>query len=78
MPGYIDVGKAVEVARRLLDEKAEVMRNIDTVRSDLRNAVDRKETTPEQTKWIGETFPLRERATKNKGGPTAVPAAKAA
>lgn len=66
MAGYIDVGAAIKVAEKMLKEKAEVMRNIDTVRSDLRNAVDRKETTPDQTKWIGETFPVRERTSKNK------------
>ena len=36
------------------------------LRTDLRNAVSRKETTPEQTRWIGEQFPLRERKSKNK------------
>lgn len=64
--GYIDVDAAIKVAQKMLKEKAAVMKNIDTVRSDLRNAVDRKETNAEQSKWIGETFPVRERVTKNK------------
>ena len=64
--GYIDVDAAIKVAKRLITEKAAVMQNLDTVRTDLRNAVSRKETTPEQTQWIGEVFPLRERKTKNK------------
>ena len=76
--GYIDVDKAIEAAKRLITEKMAVMKNIDTVRSDLRNAVDRKETSPEQTKWIGETFPVRERQTKNKGADKPVEVPKAA
>lgn len=64
MAGYIDVSAAIKVAEKLLKDKSEIMRNIDTVRSDLRNAVDRKETDAEQTKWIGEQFPVAQRERK--------------
>ena len=66
MPGYMDVDAAIKVAKKFLGEKRVIMVQLDTVRTDLRNAVSRKETTPEQTKWIGEQFPLRERKSKNK------------
>ena len=66
MPGYMDVDAAIKVAKKILGEKRVIMVQLDTVRTDLRNAVSRKETTPEQTKWIGEQFPLRERKSKNK------------
>ena len=66
MPGYMDVDAAIKVAKKILGEKRVIMVQLDTVRTDLRNAVSRKETTPEQTRWIGEQFPLRERKSKNK------------
>ena len=66
MPGYMDVDAAIKVATKLLGEKRVIMVQLDTVRTDLRNAVARKEASPEQTKWIGEQFPLRERKSKNK------------
>lgn len=59
--GYMDVPKAVAEAKRLLAKKVDLNKEIDTVRSDLRNAVNRGETDESQTKWIGEQFPLRER-----------------
>jgi hypothetical protein len=59
MAGYMNVPAAIEVAKRLLTEKQAVLKNIDTVRADLRHAVTRKETDPEQTKWIGEQFPAK-------------------
>lgn len=67
MAGYMDVGKAIETAQALVKEKRKLLASIDTVRSDLRHAVTRKETTAEQTKWIEETFPLRERKRTPKG-----------
>ena len=66
MPGYMDVDAAIKVAKKILGEKRVIMVQLDTVRTDLRNTVSRKETTPEQTRWIGEQFPLRERKSKNK------------
>ena len=66
MPGYMDVDAAIKVAKKILGEKRVIIVQLDTVRTDLRNAVSRKETTPEQTRWIGEQFPLRERKSKNK------------
>ena len=66
MPGYMDVDAAIKVATKLLGEKRVIMVQLDTVRTDLRNAVARKEASPEQTKWIEEQFPLRERKSKNK------------
>jgi hypothetical protein len=63
--GYMDVDKAIEAAKKALAQKRAVMKIIDTVRSDLRNALERKEVTPEQAKWIGETFPIR---TRERGG----------
>ena len=61
MAGYMDVDAAMGVAKGLLKQKSALLKSIDTVRSDLRNAVERKETNADQTKWIGETFPVRER-----------------
>lgn len=68
MPGYMDVPAAIEVAKKHLADKRRVLKLIDTVRSDLRNAVDRKETNKEQTDWIEGTFPIRERKRKPKNG----------
>ena len=64
--GYMNVDAAIEIAQTKLKAKAAILKEIDTIRSDLRNAVARKETTPEQTKWIGEQFPIRERKRKKK------------
>lgn len=66
MPGYMDIPAAIGVAKKMLDEKRQLLKNIDTVRADLRHAVERKEATPEQAKWIEETFPIRERNRKPK------------
>jgi hypothetical protein len=59
--GYMNVSAAIKVAERLLKEKADLFKKIDTVRSDLRNAVIRKEANETEVKWIEETFPVRER-----------------
>jgi hypothetical protein len=75
MAGYMDVDKAIETAKKLVGEKRAVLAQIDTVRSDLRHAVTRKETSSEQTKWIEETFPIRERTRKPKAATTAAAAA---
>ena len=61
MPGYMNVPAAIDEAKKLLDRKAKLLTSIDTVRSDLRNAVERKEADADQTKWIEEQFPVRER-----------------
>lgn len=73
--GYMNVDAAIDIAQAKLKAKAAILKEIDTIRSDLRNAVSRRETTPEQTKWIGEQFPMRERKRKKKGEQTAPPAA---
>lgn len=62
--GYIDVPKAMEMAKKIVAEKEEVYERLDIVRADLRNAVKLKETTPEQTAWIEENFPVRQRKAK--------------
>ena len=61
MAGYINVEAALAEAKKLLAAKTKVMEEIDIVRTDLRNAVKRKEANAEQAKWIGEQFPLQER-----------------
>jgi hypothetical protein len=70
MPGskYIDVAAAIQEAEKVLAEKSDVMERQDIIRTDLRNAVKMKAATPEQAKWIGEHFPMRQRQSKNKGG----------
>lgn len=66
MPGYMDVPKAIETAKQLLGNKRVLTKQIDTVRSDLRNAVTRKECTAADAQWVEETFPVRERNRKSK------------
>ena len=60
---YIDVNAAIEAAKQALAEKQSAMDKVAIIRTDLRNAVTLGATTPEQTKWIEEQFPLRERET---------------
>lgn len=64
MAGYMNIPAAIETAKKLLAEKRVLLTQIDTVRSDLRNAVVRKEGTTEEQKWIGENFPVRHRTRK--------------
>lgn len=66
MPAYMDLPKAIEAAKEAVKQRQASLKILDTIRSDLRNAVERKETTPEQAKWIMETFPIRERTRKSK------------
>jgi hypothetical protein len=63
---YINVDQAIKEAKKITEDKAEVLRKLNIVRTDLRNAVDMGGCTPEQIKFITETFPIRERKTKNK------------
>lgn len=72
MAGYMDVGAAIKTAESLLDKKRQLLQQIDTVRTDLRNAATRNEGTPEQRQWIETHFPIRERKKKSK--PAAVAA----
>lgn len=61
--GYIDVDAAIREAKKLQGEKDSVLQRLSIIRTDLRNAVTMKAANAEQTKWIEEQFPLRERTT---------------
>lgn len=63
MASYINVDTAISEAKRLQREKAKILEQLAIVRTDLRNAVTTKATSAEQTKWIEEQFPIRERET---------------
>lgn len=65
MPSYMDIPKAIEAAKLAIKQRQASLRNMDTIRHDLRNAVERKETSADEAKWILETFPLRERTRKS-------------
>lgn len=73
MAGYMNVDVAIEEAKKALASKRQVLKIIDTIRSDLRNAVDRQEVNEGQRKWIGEHFPMRERKRKSKDAKTPTP-----
>lgn len=60
---YIDVDAAIASAKKSMAEKNAATAKVGIVRNDLRNAVTMGATTPEQTKWIEEHFPARERVT---------------
>lgn len=62
--GYIDVPKALNTARKLVAEYETVMSRIGIVRTDLRNAVELGDATPEQATEIAAMFPKRERKSK--------------
>jgi hypothetical protein len=66
MPGYMDVGAAINTAEKLLREKTALFKKIDTVRTDLRNSMTRGEPTADQSKWIEQHFPVRERVRRKK------------
>lgn len=63
MAAYIDVKAAIQEAEAILKEKGKIMDKLAIVRSDLRNAITMGVANPEQTKWIEEQFPVRERTT---------------
>lgn len=63
MSAYIDVSAAIKEAERLLAEKAKVMEKVAIIRTDLRNSITMGVANPEQTKWIEEQFPQKERIT---------------
>lgn len=66
MAGYMDVTAAISTAEDLLTRKRKLLKEIDTVRTDLRNSSTRKEGTPEQRQWIETHFPIRERKRTTK------------
>lgn len=66
MAGYINVDAAINESRKLLKEKSDVLKKIDIVRTDLRNAAELGDVSDAQRKYITETFPKRERKSKNK------------
>ena len=66
MSGYINVDAAIKAAKDALEAKRVILEQIAIVRTDLRHAVTMGATSPEQTKWIEEQFPLRERTTDPK------------
>lgn len=69
--GYMDVDKAIEAAKEAIKQRQASLKVLDIIRTDLRNAVARKEGTPEQQKWIQEMFPVRERTRKSKAAASA-------
>lgn len=64
--GYMNVAAAIEAAKEALKQRQRSLKVLDVIRTDLRNAVTRGEGTPEERKWIGEQFPVRERTRKSK------------
>ena len=63
---YINVDAAIKAAEALLKQHRAIQDKIAIVRQDLRNAVTMGGANGEQAKWIGDTFPVRERKTKTK------------
>jgi hypothetical protein len=63
----MNIPAAIDVAKKLLKEKKDLFAALETVRSDLRNAVVRKEGTPDEQKWIQGQFPVRHRTRTAKG-----------
>jgi hypothetical protein len=68
MPSYIDIQAAIEAAKKLLVQHKKTQREIAIVRTDLRNAVELGGGTPDQRKWIADTFPVAKRTRKTKAG----------
>jgi hypothetical protein len=66
MAGYIDVSKAITAAKAAIKQRQASLKILDTIRTDLRNAVARGEGTPEEQKWVADNFPIRERTRKPK------------